>query len=138
MKLDLGVICDFAYIGDGAKFYILGEFRNIFAKDFPATHARMSLALRIVGRKTEGLEHKLKMVLVDEDGNSILPTMEAEIKFGDPGPGAGSRIQAQVALELGGIKFPHEGDYQFDVFVDGRIVGDVPLQLMKMDPPPSA
>jgi hypothetical protein len=138
MKLDLGVICDFAYIGDGAKFYILGEFRIIYAKDFPATHARMSLALRIVGRKTEGLEHKLKLVLVDEDGNSILPTLEAKIKFGDPGPGAGGRIQAQVALELGGVKFLHEGDYRFDVFVDDRIAGDVQLQLVKMDPPSSA
>ncbi len=138
MDLDLGVVCDHAYIGDGAKFYILGEFHNINTSKFPTTHPRMSLALRIIGRRTEGLEHKLKLLLVDEDGKGILPPFEAEIKFGEPGPGMAGRIQAQVALELGGIAFPHEGDYRFDVFVDGHLLGGVQLQLVKRDPPASA
>ena len=140
MDFDFGLICDYAYIGDSAKFFILGEFRYIRVLDFPATHPRMSLALRISGYKTEGLEHKLRLKLVNADGDDVLPQlskMEGDIKFGDIGPASVGRIQAQVAMELGGVKFEYEGDYRFDLFIDGQRLGGVPFHVMKTPKPPT-
>ncbi len=138
MNFDFGLLCDYAYIGDSAKFFIIGEFRYIRAFDLPATHPKMSLALRITGYKNEGLEHKLRLMLVDADGNNVLPQLsqiEGPIKFGDIGPASVGRIQAQVTMELGGIKFEHEGDYRFDIFIDGQRLGGVPFHVMKIPKP---
>ncbi len=138
MDFDFGLLCDYAYIGDSAKFFILGEFRYIRAIKFPATHPKMSLALRITGYKNEGLEHKLKLMLVDADGNDVLPQLskvQAPTRFADIGPASVGRIQAQVTMELGGIKFEREGDYRFDIFIDGQRLGGVPFHVMKTPKP---
>ena len=46
-------------------------------------------------------------------------------------------IQALVAMELGGIKFEHEGDYRFDIFIDGRRLDGVAFHVMKIAQPGS-
>ena len=138
MDFDFGLLCDYAYIGDGSKFFILGEFRYIRAFELPATHPRMSLALRITAFKNEGLEHKLRLMLVDADGHDVLSQLsqvEGPIQFGDIGPASVGRIHAQVTMELGGIKFESEGDYRFDIFIDGQRIGGVPFHVMKIPKP---
>ncbi|MCH7683415.1 MAG: hypothetical protein IIB35_06870 [Gemmatimonadetes bacterium] len=138
MDFDFGLVCDYAYSGDNGKLFILGEFRYIRAFEFPATHPKMSLVFRITGYKNEGLEHKLKLMLVDADGNDVLPQLskgEGPIRFGDSGPASVGRIQAQVTMELGGIKFEHEGDYRFDIFIDGQRLDGVPFHVMKIPKP---
>src|SRR5437899_4423325 len=53
MHLDFAVIADYALVDQAGKLSVLGIFQHIWVQQFPATHPRLHLVLRLKGRRTE-------------------------------------------------------------------------------------
>ncbi len=72
MILDFAVIADYALVDQAGKLSVLGIFQHIWVQQFPATHPRLHLVLRLKGRRTEVGEHTVQIRLLDEQDAEIL------------------------------------------------------------------
>ncbi len=83
LQISLAAIADAANISREGKLNITGIFGNINIVNFPAQHPWMVLVFVIDGEKSDAeSEHKLKIDLIDEDGNLLIPSLQGNIKFG--------------------------------------------------------
>ena len=104
MHLDFAVVADYALVDQAGKISVLGMFQHIWVQQFPATHPRLHLVLRLRGKRTEIGDHQVQIRLLDEQ--------DAEILGGN----------GQVTFP-----FPHPGPYRFEITVDGERQATVPL-----------
>src|SRR5881398_1900168 len=72
MYLDFAVIADYALVDQAGKLSVLGIFQHIWVQQFPATHPRLHLVLRLKGKRTEVGEHHVQIRLLDEQDTEIL------------------------------------------------------------------
>jgi uncharacterized protein DUF6941 len=139
MHLDFGLLADFAYTDDRNKFYILGEFRYVFARQIPAVHKRMVVAMRITADVVElrgGEPLRLQIELTDADGNPVIPRSPAvPLGFIPLGQAAPSRHIALLTLEVENLVLPQYGDYSFHVLVNNNHLGTVPFTVVQVTPP---
>lgn len=125
MKVEIFSLCDFASADAAAKLNIIGVFDTLWAREAPITHGLCVLAARIrFERIEEGLK-RIKISLVDADGNPVLPAMEAQIPVQVAQHGL-SAI-AQVVSIMSQIKLPNFGEYSIDLAIDGRHEASTPL-----------
>jgi hypothetical protein len=140
MKLDFVLIADHAYADALGKFFILGEFRYIFARAVPVAQPRMALAMRLVANRAEVRDtpSRLQLEMIDGDGNPVLPrTSEIPVQWSDIGPASPAELQALVVVEMQAVPLPRFGDYSFHVFVNGSHLGAAPFSV-QLVPQPAA
>ena len=119
--------------GVGQKWNVLGTFTNITAEEFPYTHQRLGLLVRVEGHSTEAGEagkHTLEIYLIDEDGQRLRAPrpLKAEFKF-DASPGIPPGLE--IGMELNGVVFEKPGNYEFAIKVDGTYLDSAPLYVRK-------
>ena len=134
MKVEIFSLCDFASVDASGKQNLIGVFDTIFAREAPIIYGLCALAVRIRFDRIEEGPKKVRASFVDEDGNSVLPVMETQVRV-QPAPQAPSAI-AQVVLIMSQIKLPNFGEYSIDLAVDGRHEASIPLYVRKMQTPP--
>lgn len=124
MKIEIFALCDAAaeYAG---KLCLLGVFDTISAREFPFIHPHCSIALRIRFDRIEEGGHRLRISIVDEDGNPIVPIIEGNININFP-PNLFS-VCGNTVLDLSGLRFPKSGRYRIDLAVDNRLESSLPL-----------
>lgn len=129
MKIEVFALCDAAtdYFG---KLNMLGAFDSIWVKHMPAQHPHCAVALRIRFNPIEEGEHKLKINVVDADGQLLMPSMEGNLTIKMP-PKSDS-VVANVVLNIQGLKFAKFGNYSIDLAVDGRQEAALPLQVREV------
>jgi hypothetical protein len=129
MTIQLAVLCDAAVDYNG-KLSLLGTFDTIFSKQFPAFHPQCSVALRIIFSKIEEGSHKLKMNFVDEDGRSIMPSIDVplEVAIGEDV----NFISRNFIVNIQQLKFEQAGHYAVDLAIDGRHELSIPLCVKAM------
>jgi hypothetical protein len=132
MEIQIAALCDAAVDYDG-KLCLLGAFDTIMASSFPAIHPQCSVALRIMFRKEEEGFHTVVVLFVDEDGHSIVPTMETSFDVELPGDVFFST--RNLILNLQQLPFPRHGAYSIDVSVDKRQMASIPLQIRQLPQP---
>ena len=102
------------------KLNILGVFRNIAVKSFPATHRRMYLVVKIGGAASRIQEsHRLQVSVSSESGDEIA-RVKSSFVFS---PGVLDISPEHNALfEFNGLSFRSPGNYSFEVSVnDGEL-----------------
>jgi hypothetical protein len=134
MEVQVAVLCD-AATDYGGKLNLLGTFDTIMAAQMPAVHPQCSIALRIVFNRIEEGAHKLRLNFVDEDGRSIMPSIElpAEVAF----PGEVNILSRNFIINIQHLKFEKAGHYAIDVAIDGRHETSIPLHV-RLVPAPAA
>ena len=105
------------------KLSILGIFDSITTLQFPATHSRMFFVALFQAHPSEIGNHPVKITLVNADGEPIINPFEQEIVA------ARNILNCNLLIEMLGITFPTEGIYSFDIVLDNRHVGSVPVSL---------
>jgi hypothetical protein len=131
MNLKLAVLADHVNETKEGKLNLLGVFDVLFAKKLPAKHPKLFLVAVFEASVSEGSEHKAKVGVYDSDGQEVLPlTPELPLKFQPTG--RGKPFQARLVVELEGLRFPHFGDYEFHLLIDGRIEGQVGLEVRQI------
>jgi len=124
LHLDFAVVADYALVDQGGKISVLGMFQHIWVQQFPATHPRLHLVLRLRGKRTEIGEHQVQIRLLDEQDTEILGG-NGQVTFAEP-PAGITDIEAAAVLVFD-VPFPHPGPYRFEITVDGERQATVPL-----------
>jgi len=135
MTLELFAICDAATVS-GGKLNILGAFDSICANQFPVVHPHCTIAVRIRFNRIEEGDHRLRMNVVDEDGRSIMSSLDGNmsVKFG----GEDDSAVANLLINLQQLKIERPGQYGVDLAVNGRHEASLPLFVRQAKTPQQA
>jgi hypothetical protein len=132
MKVEMFVLCDAAteYAG---KMNILGTFDSIHARQMPAAHPHCAVAMRLRFERSERGDHRMRVNLVDADGQLVIPPLEAglQVRFPDEAPS----FALNLILNLQGLRFNRFGEYSIDLIADGQPVASLPLFVRQMAGP---
>jgi hypothetical protein len=130
MQIQVAVICDAATETHG-KLNLLGAFDAINAHRLPWTHPQCSIALRVTFGQMEEGAHKLRLSLVDEDGQPVMPSIDlaVEVKI----PDDNHFVTSNLIVGIQQLKFDKPGHYSIDVTFDGHQETSIPL-LVKFFP----
>jgi hypothetical protein len=126
MKIIVASICEHAWVENGC-LSIARAFDSIAADKLPYTLPRISVALRILARRSESGEHKIDVVLIDADGKELMrANLGLNAQFAEDSP---QELSYSFVLSGQNVVFPHAGDYAVDILVDGRVDTSIPLYL---------
>lgn len=131
MDVQIASLCDSA-ADYGGKLCLIGAFDTILVRQFPALHPFCSVALRIVFRDTDEGKHTLRVNLIDDDGQGLLPKIENPFEIRLPE----NQFFATVNLvfNMQGMSFKKPGQYSIDITLDGTMIARIPLQVLLMPP----
>ena len=132
MRTEIFTLCDAATEQQG-KMNLLGSFDHIFAKQEPIAHPFSAIAIKLRFSKIEEGNHKIKITFGDEDGNLVMPAIEAPAIF-RVAQGETTAV-AHLILNLQQMKLPKFGEYSIDLAIDGRAEASLPLYVRKMPEP---
>ena len=117
MHVSFAILSEYVIEARDGKLSIVGIFDEIQAFQVPATFPRIFATIRIQGRITDGTEHIVRLVIVDEDGHEIVKKSPA-LPFSLKPRGPGVPMHAVVVADLREVEFPRFGDYEFNIFID--------------------
>lgn len=129
MELQLAVLCDYTTVSQEGKLSILGIFERIYARQFPARHRKMELAMQIrCSRADIGHERDVQVHLVDQDGHVIV---QSQGNIGIP-----ADVQHPPTINIvqifEDVEFPAPGPYSFNIYLSGRQVAALSLDLVQI------
>jgi len=124
MNIEIIALCDAATDQQG-KLNILGAFDTVFTKSLPTVHTQCAVALRLRFRRIEQGAHRITLHLVDEDGNLIIPSMDADLDLQVPQSQESASVN--LVLNVQQLKIEKYGIYAVNLAVDGRQESSVPL-----------
>jgi hypothetical protein len=129
MEVDLAVLADAANMSESAKLNILGVFDNMtLGPDFPATTPTFAIVVRVVAHPSELGTHALTLRAADPDGREVA-RLDTEFTITRTAPT--SRATRAPLILHAQVKFPAEGEYTFDVLLDGRWETSLPLEVRR-------
>lgn len=143
MELKLLQIAEYAAFTDDKKLIVNGIFTGIAAERNPAAPPQAVDLLPLPhcylvwiadASIAEGLTHRVGLVVRNSDGEKILeqPDLGA-MDFNLDKKGRPLRFQGRMAI--GGMPLPGEGDYEFELLVDGKAIGQTTLFVDVIDSP---
>ncbi len=129
MKVLIAAIAEHAWVENGC-LSICRTFDTINAPEFPYVLPRLSVALRLLIRRSESGEHKLNISLADSDGKKL---MHSDLNINvQPPQESVPEVSFSFALNGQGVNFPKSGDYVIDVVIDGRVEASIPIYVRQI------
>jgi hypothetical protein len=105
------VLCDTANVDQATgKLNAIGVFDRIRSRNFPFVHRSCAIVAKIAC--VEG-KHEAAVYFKDSAGEDFMPPCKP-VNFVSPPMGSNTLI-----LEVRGLRFPKEGFYEIQLFVDG-------------------
>ena len=129
MDFEAALLCD-AATDQGGKLNVLGAFDTIRGRAFPMTHPQCAIVYRIRFTRLEAGAHKFKVNFVTEDGEPIVPPMEADMTISPEA--AGDSVASNLILNIQQLPIKQPGRYSVDLAIDGRQEKSIPLTVVKM------
>ena len=132
----LAALADYALIDQAGRLSVVGIFSHIWIRRAPALHPRTHLVVRLVGRRNEIGEHKLKIRFLDPKGQETLGG-EGTFTVGEPVAGV-TDVEAGVILAYD-LPLPVLGRYTVELALDGTVMTTLPLTVAEapgVAPPP--
>ena len=131
MELILGVVADAANKAIGDKLNILGIFHTIGSDQFPVVHPHLALALEFRASPLEkGKNLDFEITLRGPDGQ-IAAQIGGQMQISRDAPVLSPIIPMDINLH--NLQFPVEGNYRFEVLVNGQLKGEVPLEVLRLN-----
>jgi hypothetical protein len=95
---------------------IIGAFETVNAPRYPAKHTRLTFFCQLTNGHGKA---KITIRLVDiQDEDKSLFEGAVEQNFKDV------RQVANLTFDIGGIVFPHPGEYRFQIYADAEFLGE--------------
>lgn len=123
-EVRLAALCDHALVAQDGKLSLMGIFRNISVSNLPAQHPRM-FVVAVLG--LEQGAHEVAVHLRDPQGKAAMPHPPEMTVHS-----SGGNQDVNVIVELNNMSFTVYGQYRFDLDVDGRTVGSLPVTITQM------
>jgi hypothetical protein len=127
MHVDVFTLCDFAQ-ESGGKLTVVGAFDTVFARQFPAVHPFMCLAMRLRFYIHEEGAHPIKIEFAGPDGAEIMRPIEGELSVLDF---SGSSRVVHSVFNFVSTPIEREGTISITLSVDGREALTSPLYVRK-------
>lgn len=133
MHTEIFTLCDAATIC-GGKLNILGSFDTIWAREFPCSHPFCAVACKLRFDVDEEGRHALEITFSDPDMRPVLDSVrqEFEIRMGEHLSFSYAHAHSYLGFHLA-----QPGEYYFELRVDGRIAGRIPLYVRQVQPGPA-
>jgi len=131
MEVQIAALCDSAADYNG-KLCIIGTFDTILARNFPFLHPQCSIALRLLFRDDDAGVLPVKINIVNEDGQSVVPPIETRLEVVIPDDGV--FFTRNMVFNMQHVKFEKPGAYSVDVTVNGRPVAGIPFRIAQYQP----
>jgi len=131
MNIEAFLLCDCATQDRQGKLNVLGAFNNIFVAQMPYVHPACTVAGRVRFTKIEEGDHKIRINIIDQDGQAIGPKkIEGHLsaRVGDDVDSAAFNF----ILNFQRLKFQKYGQYRIDLAIDGRQEGSLPFHVRKI------
>jgi hypothetical protein len=130
VKLLYGMLADYVAEGINGKVNIIGVFDTFFRSS--SVHAEplpvFFLVAAVEAHVIQGTFHATELRLLDGDGHDVVPRMTVpKLQFMARGPGL--PLRATLIVQYAGLLLPDFGTYEFDVVMDGKSLGTVPLHV---------
>lgn len=129
MKIELAALCD-AATESGGKLNILGAFDSCTVPEYPFAVPHCAIVFRIRFNRVEGGPHKIRVNFVNQDGQEIIPTLEASADVIIP-PNQDTRV-TNLIMNMNGLTIPEAGKYSIDLAIDGRHEVSLPLHVLQL------
>lgn len=131
MQVGFALLAEHVTESRDGKLSLIGIFDEIRSGFVPVSFPRIFAAIRLEARVSEGTEHTVQLVIVDEDGHEVVNKSPSfPVRLVPRGPAA--PMSAEIITELVGVNFSRFGDYEFNVFVDREAVplASVPFSVL--------
>ncbi len=115
------LLADAANATPDGKLNVLGAFEAVFAASYPATHASMTVVIRLTASPAErGQKKQVAILIIDEDGHN-LAKIDAETEV----PNSIEILSPTLTLMLAvqNLVLPKSGTYSFHLLVNGESKG---------------
>jgi len=127
MHVDIFTLCDFAQ-ESGGKLTVVGAFDTVFARQFPAMHPYMCLAMRLRFYIHEEGTHPIRIEFAGPAGAEVMNPIEGELSVLDF---AGSSRVVHSVFNFVSTPIEREGTIGITLSVDGREALTSPLYVKK-------
>ncbi len=124
MKVLIAAVAEHAWVENGC-LSLCRAFDTINASEFPYVLPRLSIALRLLIRRSESGSHKLNLSLADSDGKKLMSSdLNINVQLPqEPVP----EVSFSFALNGQNVNFLKPGDYVVDVLIDNRVESSIPI-----------
>jgi hypothetical protein len=138
MDLRFGHLCDYATQGAASKLVLVGLFDQLLHRtpDEPIRLPLCYLVFKLECSLSEGSAHQIRLRLKDGEEITLRDEEGKEVDF-DLGAqtfkpsGPGRPLIFQMIMALGGLSFPSVDDYAFEIKVDEKVIGEIPLYVLE-------
>lgn len=127
MHLELAVLADAINTTGAGKLNILGEFNQISAKSLPAIHRSLMAVVRVAGGPEDVGQHHVLVSYVTPNGPPR-PILDSNFDLASAGS-SGVLSRTALILTVETLLLESPGAHRFDVTVDGRLLGSIPLHV---------
>jgi hypothetical protein len=134
MEVEFLILADAVQAVNGKLYMLGGGWTTFHAAKIPTTHPLgIALGLRVPWEETNQL-HRLQINLVNSDGESVSPAMQAELEMGrPPGLRPGSDQTAAIAVNAT-VTFAKAGRYEVRAAVEGQTVRTAVFDVVPVQP----
>lgn len=133
MFVKYGILADAAVPGASGKWNLIGTFTNMFVVDFPMTHPRFSILIRIEFDHREAGNHVGRVDFVDGTGTRLGGPPEFSFEVPSENVDLSRPIVLELAMEVNNLVLPEAGNYDFTVRVDGTYLYSIPLYVRQRE-----
>ncbi|HEV2291106.1 MAG TPA: hypothetical protein VGR60_04650 [Gemmatimonadales bacterium] len=134
MQIVLAALADYALVDQAGRLSVVGIFSQVWVSQFPAEHRRTHLVIRVIGRRTEIGEHKIRIRFLDPEGRELFGG-EGTFHFGEP-PAGVTDVEAAVILAYD-LPLPRAGRYDVELTLDTETSTHLPLAAALVPAPPA-
>ena len=129
MKIEVFALCDAATESHG-KLNVLGTFDQLVAARLPVIHPACAVALRIRFDAHEAIEHRIRLRMLDPDGQPFMKEMETSVRprFREDL----SSTAINLILNMQRIKFDAFADYALLLELNGVEEASLPLRVVAL------
>ncbi len=128
MEVNFAFLCDYASQSGGKMTAVGIGINTIYAAKVPHKHPLFFSVLNIKHSSTEIGPKQVGMHLIDEDGNPVIPPLDATINVSSPPTGLVYTNQ-NIVLQMRDVVFPDYGDYTVSWLLGGQEIKTVPLRV---------
>lgn len=124
MQVVLAALADYALVDQAGRLSVIGIFSQVWVPAFPSEHRRTHLVIRVIGKRTEIGEHRIRLRFLGPEGAELFGG-EGTFRFGEP-PAGVTFVEAAVVLVYD-LPLPRAGRYDVELSLDGETVSHLPL-----------